>query len=290
MVPSTGPVASRLDEERGAVLDGKFRRGVDRCVRPFGAALVRTGISPDVLTATGLLLAVPTALAVATGHLLVGLGLLILSAVPDLLDGALAKASGRVTVRGAFFDSVSDRVADTLVLGGVAWYLQTRHGGHAFLLPVAVLGASLLISYQRAKAESLGFDAKGGLMERAERIVVLCAGLAFRALLVPLLWAMLALTLFTAGQRFVKVWRQASVDVPPSPRRVGGRRPLTSGSAAARAERIWSRTAARSAPSQEAAASGWATPSESRWRERREARLRARGGHADSRWRGTRRP
>ncbi len=277
------------------MLDGKFRRGVDRCVRPFGVALVRTGISPDVLTATGLLLAVPTALAVATGHLLVGLALLILSAVPDLLDGALAKASGRATVRGAFFDSVSDRVSDTLVLGGVAWYLQSRHGGHAFALPVAVLGASLLISYQRAKAESLGLDAKGGLMERAERVVVLCAGLAFRVLLVPLLWAMLALTLLTAGQRFVKVWRQASVDVPPSRRRVGARRRLSAGSATARAERIWSRTAARSVSSHEAAASGWDTPSASRWRERREARQQAREGqatrrHAGGRWRGTRRP
>jgi hypothetical protein len=77
-------------------------------------------------------------------------------------------------------------------------------------LPFAVLGASLLISYERAKAESLGFEAKGGLMERAERIVVLCAGLAFSFLLVPVLWVLLALTLVTAGQRFVKVWRQAT--------------------------------------------------------------------------------
>jgi CDP-diacylglycerol--glycerol-3-phosphate 3-phosphatidyltransferase len=74
-------------------------------VRPFGAALVRTGVSPDVLTATGLLLAVPTAWAIGSGHLLLGLALLIFSAVPDLLDGALAKAAGRATVRGAFFDS-----------------------------------------------------------------------------------------------------------------------------------------------------------------------------------------
>jgi CDP-diacylglycerol--glycerol-3-phosphate 3-phosphatidyltransferase len=193
------------------LFDGRFRKGVDRAVRPIGTALVRTGLAPDHLTAFGLALSVPTAFAIATGHLGLGLALLIFSAVPDLLDGALAKASQRSTVRGAFLDSVCDRVTDTFVLGGIAWYLQSRYGGHAAMLPFAVLGASVLISYLRAKAESLGFDAKGGIMERAERIVVLCVGLAFSVLLVPLLWVMLALTLLTAGQRFAKVWRQATL-------------------------------------------------------------------------------
>jgi CDP-diacylglycerol--glycerol-3-phosphate 3-phosphatidyltransferase len=193
------------------MFDGRFRTGVDKVVRPVGRALVRTGLAPDHLTTFGLVLAVPTALAIATGRLGLGLALLIFSAVPDLLDGALAKAAGRATVRGAFFDSVCDRVTDTLVLGGFAWYLQDRNGGHAAMLPFAILGASLLISYLRAKAESLGFDAKGGLMERAERVAVLCAGLAFSFFLVPLLWIMLGLTIVTAIQRFVKVWRQASI-------------------------------------------------------------------------------
>ncbi|MHB1533949.1 MAG: CDP-alcohol phosphatidyltransferase family protein [Acidimicrobiales bacterium] len=192
------------------MFDGRFRSGVDRVVNPVGGALARTGLSPDHLTALGLLLSLPTAWALGTGRLGLGLGLLIASAVPDLLDGALAKASGRSSTRGAFFDSVCDRVTDTLVLGGVAWYLQSHQGGHAFMLPFAILGASLLISYERAKAESLGFDAKGGLMERAERVVVLCTGLAFHVLLVPLLWVMLVLTLATAGQRFAKVWRQGT--------------------------------------------------------------------------------
>ena len=79
------------------------------------------------------------------------------------------------------------------------------------LLPFAVMAVSSLISYQRAKAESLGLDAKGGLMERAERIVLLCLGLLFDVLLIPILWVMLALTCVTAVQRFVKVWRQAAV-------------------------------------------------------------------------------
>ena len=98
-----------------------------------------------------------------------------------------------------------------MLLGGVAWYLAGHESPHMSLLPFAVMASSSLISYQRAKAESLGLDAKGGLMERAERVVLLCIGLLFEPLLVPVLWVMLALTLVTAVQRFVKVWRQAEV-------------------------------------------------------------------------------
>jgi CDP-diacylglycerol--glycerol-3-phosphate 3-phosphatidyltransferase len=71
------------------------------------------------------------------------------------------------------------------------------------------MGLSSLISYERAKAESLGLQAKGGLMERAERLILLGFGLLFDSLLIPILWVMLGLTAFTAVQRFVKVWRQA---------------------------------------------------------------------------------
>ena len=198
------------------MFDGRWRTGVEHGLKPVGSALRSTGLTADHLTATGLVLAAATAVAVATGRLGLGLGLLIASAVPDLLDGAIAKASGTASTRGAFFDSVVDRVSDMLVLGGVAWYLADTEGGHWPILPLAVLGASTLISYERAKAEALGFDARGGLMERAERIVALCFGLAF-GILRPVLWIMLVLTLFTAVQRFVKVWRQAGA--PPRPAR-----------------------------------------------------------------------
>ncbi|MEE9416686.1 MAG: hypothetical protein V3V01_15485, partial [Acidimicrobiales bacterium] len=86
--------------------------------------------------------------------------------------------------------------------------------GRIMMLPVAIMGAAMMVSYQRAKAESLGFDAKGGIMERAERFLVLGFGLLFNELLIPVLWVMLALTALTAAQRFAKVWRQASASVP----------------------------------------------------------------------------
>ena len=206
------------------MFDKRCRTGVEKSLRPVGSGLGRVGITADQLTATGVLLSALSGLAIARGWLFVGWALLAASAIPDLLDGAVAKASGTSSPRGAFFDSVADRVSDTLVLGGVAWYLASVHGAHMAVLPFAVLGASNLISYERARAESLGFSARGGLMERAERMILVGVGLLLSRFLVPILWVMLALTLFTAGQRFVTVWRQGS-----TPRRPAGDRLLLRG-------------------------------------------------------------
>jgi CDP-diacylglycerol--glycerol-3-phosphate 3-phosphatidyltransferase len=192
------------------MFDGRWRSSFEKGLRPIGAQIRRTGITANHLTLMGLAMATAASVTIAQGWLRAGLVLLILTAVPDVLDGAVAKASGTASPRGAFFDSVIDRISDALLLGGVAWYLASTQPGRVPVLALAVLAASLLISYERAKAESLGFDARGGLMERAERLIVLGFGLLFESLLVPVLWVMLVLTLITAGQRFERVWRQAS--------------------------------------------------------------------------------
>lgn len=193
------------------MFDGKFRVPVDKAVKPLGNGLRRTGLTPDHLTVMGLLVAVGAGVAIGYGSLRLGLLLVVLAALPDLLDGALAKASDSSSQRGAFFDSTIDRFADALLFGGVAWYLASSRSAHMAMLPFAVMAMSSVISYMRAKAESLGLDAKGGLMERAERIIALCLGLLFEPLLIPILWITLALTTITAVQRFVKVWKQAAV-------------------------------------------------------------------------------
>ena len=218
------------------MFDGRFRAPVERAVKPLGDGLRRTGLTPDHLTLIGLVLAVAATIVIALGGLRGGLLLVILAALPDLLDGALAKASDNASQRGAFFDSVADRVTDMLLLGGVGWYLATEYGAHAAMLPFAVMGLSALISYQRAKAESLGLTAKGGLMERAERVILLCIGLLFDSLLVPILWLMLVLTAFTAVQRFVGVWNQA-VAAPVVLERQAARRSRRSARRTARAHR-----------------------------------------------------
>jgi CDP-diacylglycerol---glycerol-3-phosphate 3-phosphatidyltransferase len=237
------------------MFDGRWRDTVDRATGPVGRTLQRSGLTADMLTATGLLSAAATAVAVGSGHLHLAILLLILTGLHDLLDGPVAKASGTSSVRGAFFDSVTDRVSDALILGGVAWYLVSTHPGHLVLLPFAVLAATTLVSYQRAKAESLGISAKGGLMERAERMILLGFGFLSPAFLVPVLWIMLVLTCVTAMGRFLKVWRLAEAPVPAAvPRRQ-------------RRTRTVARSGGRTA-----------SASPSRWRARRQGELASRSG------------
>ncbi|HJP25457.1 MAG: CDP-alcohol phosphatidyltransferase family protein [Acidimicrobiales bacterium] len=194
------------------MLDGSWRTVVDRGLTPIGQSLQRAGISADVVTVVGILMASGASVAIGMGNLRLGFMLLVLTGVPDALDGAVAKAAGTASSRGAYFDSVADRLTDALLFGGVAWHLATVRTDRMMMLPVAIMATAMFISYQRAKAESLGYDAKGGLMERAERFIVLAFGLLFFEILVPVLWVMLALSLVTAVQRFVKVWRQATAD------------------------------------------------------------------------------
>ena len=198
------------------MLDGQFRHAVDACTAPVGRALVRVGFSADVLTASGLVFALVTAWAIATGHMAWAVILLTLTGAHDLFDGPVAKASQRASVRGSFFDSVVDRVSDALLLGGVAYFLVAQQRGELVLLPFAIMTSTFLISYQRSKAESLGIAAKGGLMERAERMILLGVALLHHSFFIPVLWLLLVLTTMTALGRFWRVWQVA--DAPDKSR------------------------------------------------------------------------
>src|SRR5271167_5211932 len=112
------------------MFDGRWRDTVDRGTGPVGRRLQQVGISADVLTATGLISATATAVAVGTGHLHLAIVLLILTGLHDLLDGPVAKASGTASARGAFFDSIVDRIVDAVLMGGMTWYLVSNHKGH----------------------------------------------------------------------------------------------------------------------------------------------------------------
>ena len=179
----------------------------------LGRRLVAIGVTADEVTLVGIVLAAATGAVIALGPLWVGVGLITVGGLMDTLDGAVAKAGGTSSRRGAFFDSVSDRVADALIFGGVAYYLAAGRHPALALLPFAILAVGNVISYERAKAESFGWEAKGGLMERAERLIGLAVALAFNVVLVPLLWTLLALCVFTALQRFFKVWNQATAEL-----------------------------------------------------------------------------
>jgi len=251
------------------MFDGRWRNGVDRTTKPVGERLRRMGVTADLLTGAGIVLAVATAWSVGMGHLHLAILFLTLTGCADLLDGPVAKASGTASMRGAFFDSVMDRVADAVIMGGVAWYLISRHDGHLALLPFAVLGVTTLVSYERAKAEALGLSAKGGLMERAERIVLLGIGFLATWLLVPVLWAMLVLVSLTAVARFVRVWNLAEGPAakPAAPRW-----------REARVESRW--RARREGTGGRRRAAGHAEVPFGRWRARRQAALASRTSRA----------
>ncbi len=196
------------------MFDGSFRTAFDRLVAPLGRSLQRMGVSPDIITVFGILMAGACGVAIGLGRFWLAALLLALTGLPDALDGAVAKAGGRAGPRGAYLDSVSDRLSDGLLFAGAGWYLAGTVNPRMVMLPFALFIAASLVSYQRAKAESLGFVAKGGLMERAERFIALGFGLVFNVVFVPVLWIMLALTVATAGYRFYKVWGQASGTIP----------------------------------------------------------------------------
>jgi CDP-diacylglycerol--glycerol-3-phosphate 3-phosphatidyltransferase len=210
-----GPEISWHESSGGSreMLDGRWRHAVDRVTQPVGETLVRSRVNADVLTVFGLAMSVVTAFVVGSGHLVLAIMMLFATGLPDLFDGPVAKASGTASVRGAFFDSVADRVADAFMYGGVAWYLASRHHGTMVLLPFAIMAMTSLISYERAKAELLGLSARGGLMERAERFILLggcfVAGAVYAAAFVPALWVFFGLVTATAAGRFVRIWQEA---------------------------------------------------------------------------------
>jgi phosphatidylinositol phosphate synthase len=210
------------------MIDGRRRRGapptaetrlplgLDGVVRQFsrlGSTLVRHGVTADQVTVVGILFAIATAVVIGFGYLYIGIVVLTIGGLMDALDGVVAKSAGAASLRGAFFDSVADRISDAFIFGGVTWYLLERSDPRAAILPVAILAVSGLISYTRAKAESLGLSARGGLMERAERLIFLGGALLLHVIMVPLLGVLLLLTTATAIGRFRKVWLQASSDV-----------------------------------------------------------------------------
>jgi CDP-diacylglycerol--glycerol-3-phosphate 3-phosphatidyltransferase len=149
---------------------------------PLARALHAWGVSANAVTALGLVLTLAGAAFVARADALVGLALLLAGSLADTLDGAIARAGGGGTAVGAFFDSTADRLADAALFSAAAWLGATRSDALLFWAALAALSASFLVSYTRAKAESLGARASVGPAPREARLVILLIGLAAWAL------------------------------------------------------------------------------------------------------------
>lgn len=149
----------------------------DYVERPVARLLARLGLTPNLVTLIGLALAGCGAYTIAVGNWWAG-GLIVLFAgVFDLFDGALARATGRVSDFGALLDSTIDRVSEAVVLLGLlAYYLSTDDDLGSILVYVALVG-SIMVSYMRARSEGLGIDCKVGVMTRPERVAAVGIGL-----------------------------------------------------------------------------------------------------------------
>ncbi len=180
------------------------RAGVGRAV---AAARVQR-LSPNVLTVIGLGITLAAAVLIAL-DLLVPAGIVLLVAGSfDLLDGAVARVTGKVHRYGAFLDSTADRYGEGATYLGLLYLFLVRehHELQPFLIAAALAG-SFLVSYVRARAQSLGFTCDGGWFARPERVVVTAIGLLTGQLTI-VLWILAVLTNVTAGQRVLTVWRQ----------------------------------------------------------------------------------
>jgi len=189
------------------LLSKVFKPYVGKLLEAPVRLLARSGLSPNVLTATGLLLNVAVGVVLATGWVLLGGLLVLLAGIFDMLDGAMARVAGRSTRFGALLDSVVDRFSEAAILAGLLWLYVSQQRAVEVLLLFAVLLGSLMVSYVRARAEGLGLDCEVGLVARPERVLLLALGL-ITSLMVPVLAILAILTHLTVVQRVWYVWQQ----------------------------------------------------------------------------------
>lgn len=167
------------------------RSGVARVAHPFATFLVRIGITANGITVTGLVLTCAAAIALfGNGHLVAGAIVIALCTLLDLVDGAVARASDGGSPYGALVDAVSDRVADGVILASLVWWLVYAEPDNRFalVLLLACMVLSQVVSYSKARADAGGLRTPGGLMERADRLVLILLGAGLEGLGVP--WAL----------------------------------------------------------------------------------------------------
>jgi CDP-diacylglycerol--glycerol-3-phosphate 3-phosphatidyltransferase len=209
------------------LLPGWLERGYLRLISPVAEWLVRREVSPNTITTIGTLCSMAGGIIYGTGHIRAGGWFLGLTALFDVLDGMVARRTNRSSAFGAFYDSTLDRVADGFVLGGLAVFFATwRTGLGTAMVVVCILGliGTFVTSYTRARAEALGIDAKVGVLQRPERVVLLSApqaffGLALGGLVLIAIIGLLTVTAWiTAVQRVAVVYRAAGREHAESPR------------------------------------------------------------------------
>jgi len=187
-------------------------RLAERFTTPAAKILSKTGVTPNMLTVMGFLVSIAAAVLIAKEYFLAG-GLAVLFAGAfDLLDGPVARVTGKTSKFGGFLDSTLDRLSEAAVLAGVlAYYTFFEKGTWEPLLAYGCFVGSVMVSYLRARAEGLGVKCEVGLFTRAERVVFMSAGLMFGQrfdLAIPIMLGIItALAFVTVIQRLIHVQR-----------------------------------------------------------------------------------
>lgn len=192
------------------------QRSYLRLIDPVADWLVARGVHPNTITTVGTLCSIIGGVIYATGHISTAGLWLGVTALFDVIDGTVARRSGKSTTFGAFYDSTLDRVADGAVMGGLAVFYANSAVHHSTTMVIVCLAGILgafLTSYTRARAEALGIDAKVGLLQRPERVTLLAApqgifGLALNGwVLIAIVWLLAVTSWITAWQRVAFVYR-----------------------------------------------------------------------------------
>jgi len=220
--------------------------GYLRIMEPIAGVIIKLGISANALTTIGTLSTIVGAVAFGFGYMRTGGIIIAVTAIADALDGIVARRTNQVTVFGAFYDSTLDRVADGALLAGLA-YFYAVNAVHAskVMLAVALAGiiGTYLVSYARARAEALGINAKVGVMQRAERVALLCApqalfGLAMDGWVLRAVVVILAVSSWHTAIRRINHVRLSTRGDIPSPIRVVNEKPSAAGARFTRRARL----------------------------------------------------
>jgi len=190
-----------------------FKPAVVRLISPTARGLLRIGLTPNSVTTIGAIGVIATSLiAYPNGHLFGGTVAICCLALSDLFDGTMARLSQQGPSRwGGFLDSTIDRVTDSAIALGLLIYLAQNNDALSYVLLVSIV-AGFLVSYIRAKAESLQIECKGGFAERTERLMILLTSIGFTGLGVDYIltvgiWALALASVVTVLQRLRIVWK-----------------------------------------------------------------------------------
>jgi CDP-diacylglycerol--glycerol-3-phosphate 3-phosphatidyltransferase len=190
-----------------------FKPAVVRIISPAARGMLRIGLTPNSVTTIGAVGVIATSLiAYPNGHLFGGTVAICCLALSDLFDGTMARLSAQGPSKwGGFLDSTIDRVTDSAIAMGLLIYLARKDDPLSYVLLVSIV-SGFLVSYIRAKAESLQIECKGGFAERTERLVILLTAIGFTGLGVSYIltvgvWALALASVFTVLQRMRIVWK-----------------------------------------------------------------------------------